>query len=207
DFWMLQLTFGYLIGRVLIAAVLLPGYFRGELTTAYALLEQRFGLVTRRFASVVFMVTRALGDSVRIFAAAIPLALITGMPYWLAILLTGVFTLVYTYFGGLRAVVWMDVAQLGLYIFGGVLALAVLIQAVPGGWEAITETARSADKFRVLHPEGSFADATWLLTGLVGVAFLSIASHGVDHLIVQRLLASGSLRDARKTLITSGIVV
>ena len=207
DFWMLQLTFGYLIGRVVIAAVLLPGYFRGRLNTAYALLEERFGLVTRRFASVIFMVTRALGDSVRVFAAAIPLTLITGLPYWQSILLTGIFTLIYTYFGGLRAVVWVDVAQMVLYVIGGVAALAVLIKVVPGGWSAIVETARSADKLSVVNLEGSFADPTWLVTGLVGGAFLSMASHGVDHLIVQRLLAAASLGEARKALITSGVLV
>ncbi|HEX7118088.1 MAG TPA: sodium:solute symporter [Longimicrobiales bacterium] len=207
DFWMLQLTFGYVIGRVLVATVLLPGYFRGELTTAYALLEERFGALTRRFASVTFMVTRALADSVRVFAAAIPVALITGMPYWAAILLTGVVTLVYTYFGGLRAVVWVDVAQMILYLVGGAAALAVLLRTVPGGWEAIVETARSADKLRVLHLDGGFADTRWWITGLVGGAFLSMASHGVDHLIVQRLLAARSQGDARKAVIASGIVV
>lgn len=207
DFWFLQLAFGYLVGRIAIAAVLLPGYFRGELATAYASLEQRFGLPTRRFASSIFMVTRALADSVRIFAAAIPLTLITGMPYWQTILVIGFFTLIYTYYGGLRAVVWVDVVQTGLYLVGGTIALVVLLGLVPGGWDGIVAAATSTDKFRLLHLDGGFADARWILTGLVGGAFLSMASHGVDHLIVQRLLAAPSLRDARKALIGSGIVV
>lgn len=207
DFWMLQLAIGYVIGRILVAAVLLPGYFRGELTTAYALLEERFGALTRRFASVTFMVTRALGDGVRVFAASIPLALITGLDYWQAILITGGVTLVYTYFGGLRAVVWMDVVQMVLYVIGGAAALLVLVRTVPGGWDGILETARSADKLRVLHVGGGFADARWWLTGLVGGAFLSMASHGVDHMIVQRLLAARSKRDASKAVIGSGVIV
>lgn len=207
DLWMLQLTFGYFIGRCLVAAVLLPAYFRGELTTAYALLQRRFGLGTRRFASIIFMITRALADGVRIFATAIPIKLITGLPYWQAIAITGLFTLVYTYYGGLSAVVWVDVIQMFIYIFGGLAALYILLQVVPDGWQGITAAAADADKLRIIHPEGGFASGTWIITGLVGGAFLSMASHGVDHIIVQRLLASKSLGDARKALLTSGVIV
>lgn len=207
DFWMLQLTLGYFLGRIVVAALLLPGYFRGELVTAYALLGQRFGATTRRFASLTFMVTRALADGVRLFATAIPIRLITGLPYWQAIALTGLFTVIYTYYGGLRAVVWVDVIQLGIYIFGGVAALIVLLQVVPDGWSGIMASARSAEKLRVVHLQGGFADPRWLATGLVGGAFLSMASHGVDHLIVQRLLASPSLRDAQRALVTSGAII
>jgi SSS family transporter len=205
--WMLQLTLGYLVGRIVVAVLLLPGYFRGDLATAYELLERRFGHLTRRFASLIFMVTRALGDSVRIFAAAIPIALITGQPYWLAILLTGGLTLAYTYYGGLRAVVWIDVIQFGLYLFGGAAALFVLFKLVPGGWEGIMAPARSTGRLQIFHLDGGFADARWILTGLVGGAFLSMASHGVDHLIIQRRLAARSLGDARKAMVGSGVLV
>jgi solute:Na+ symporter, SSS family len=207
DFWFLQLVLGYIIGRVVIAWVLLPRYFSGELVTAYQLLEQRFGLGTRRFASVIFMVTRAFADSVRIFAAAIPIAVITGLPYWQSIMLAGVVTVVYTYYGGLRAVIWIDVVQMFLYIFGGLAALYILTRLVPGGWAAIMTTAEGADKLRVVHLEGGFASGRWLLTGVLGGAFLSMASHGVDHMIVQRLLAAPSLGGARKALVGSGLLV
>jgi solute:Na+ symporter, SSS family len=207
DFWILQLATGYLIGRVGVAYVLLPGYFRGELTTAYALLEERFGLATRRFASAIFMVTRAFADSVRIFAAAIPLALITGWPYWQVILLVGAATLVYTWYGGLKAVVWVDVVQMGLYAVGGVAALWVLGDLVPGGWPAIQAAGAATDTFRIIHLEGGPAQATWLVTGLVGGAFLSMATHGVDHLTVQRLLAARDPRAALAAVIGSGVLV
>lgn len=205
DFWMLQLAAGYVIGRVVVSAVLLPGYFRGETLTAYALLERRFGAGTRRFASVVFLVTRVLADGVRVFATAIPIHLITGVPYWEAILLTGVFTVVYTWYGGLRAVVWVDVVQLFVYLIGGLAALWVLARLVPGGWSGIV--AAAPGKTRVVHLDGGFASPSWLFTGVVAGTFLSMASHGVDHLIVQRLLASRSLRDARKALVGSGVIV
>src|SRR5690606_20597510 len=150
DFWFLQLAFGYLLGRIVIAVILLPRYFRGELVTAYQLLGQRFGPLARRFTSIIFMVTRAFADSVRVFAAAIPVALITGLPYWQAILISGVFTVIYTYFGGLLAVVWVEVVQMGLYVFGGLAALYVLVQTVPGGWDGIVATGEAADKFRLI---------------------------------------------------------
>jgi SSS family transporter len=206
-FWFLQLALGYLVGRIVIAAVLLPRYFRGDLITAYALLEERFGPLARRFASLIFMVTRTLADSVRMFAAAIPVKLITGIPYWAATVVSGVVTVAYTYIGGLSAVVWVDVLQMAIYTFGGLASLYVLVQLVPGGWDGIVQAASEADKLQVFHWSGGFAEPRWVLTGLIGGAFLSMASHGVDHLIVQRLLAAKSLGDARKALVGSGIMV
>ena len=207
DLWMVQLTVGYLIGRILVAAVLLPGYFRGELTTAYALLERRFGVGMRRYASAVFLVTRTLASSVRLFAIAIPIHLIVGLPYWQAIVVTGSLTLTYTYFGGLKAVVYVDVLQMFVYLSGAVVALVALIQLVPGGWDGIVAAAAPAGKLRILHLDGGFTDGRWILTGLIGGAFLSMASHGADHLIVQRMLAAPSLREARKALIGSGVFI
>ena len=207
DLWMVQLTFGYLIGRIAVAFILLPGYFRGELTTAYALLERRFGVLARRFASSIFLVTRSIASSVRLFAIAIPIHLIAGLPYWQAIVLTGAFTLVYTYYGGLRAVVYVDVLQMFIYLSGAIAALVVLLQVIPGGWDGVVAAAAPAGKLRVLHFEGGMVDPKWILTGLIGGAFLSMASHGVDHLIVQRLLASPSLKEARKAIIGSGVFI
>ena len=99
---------------MIVSTLFLPAYYRGSLTTAYELLERRFGLGARRFASAIFMVTRLLADSVRLFATAIPLALITGWPYPASIAVIGVLTVIYTYFGGIKAVVWGDAAQMGL---------------------------------------------------------------------------------------------
>ena len=130
----LQITLGYLIGRLVVARLLLPSYYRGELTTAYGLLQTRFGTGTRRFASGIFMVTRLLADSVRLFATAIPLALITGWPYPVSIAIIGVLTVIYTYVGGIRAVVWVDALQMALYLFGALVAVVALHMAVSGGW-------------------------------------------------------------------------
>ena len=96
-----------------------PGYFRGEQETAYARLERRFGVGTRRLISVVFLVTRFLGDAVRVFASAIPLALVTGWSIPTSIVAMGIVTMVYTWFGGFKAVVWTDVLQLSVYLAGG----------------------------------------------------------------------------------------
>lgn len=213
DLSFLQIAIGYLLGRIVISYTLLPRYYQGELVTAYALLERRFGAATRRFASVVFMATRAFGDSVRVFATAIPLALIVGpmfpsapvMP--LSIIILGVFTLVYTYHGGMRAVVWTDVMQTGVYLLGGVVALYLLGRGVQGGWPAILDSAGTAGKLRVLDGYTGFDRPHTILAGLLGGAFLSMASHGADQLVVQRLLAAQRLADARRALIGSGVAV
>ena len=206
DLTFLQLTFGYLVGRIGVAIWLLPGYFRGEQETAYARLESRFGTTTRRMVSIVFLITRFMGDGVRIFAGAIPLALLTGWSVPTAIVAMGGVTLVYTWFGGLKAVVWADVVQLAVYLAGGVAALLIAWE-LAGGAENALFAAWSAGKLKVIQPTIDLTIPYTLAGGLVGGALLSAASHGTDHLIVQRLLATRSLRAARIALIGSGVVV
>src|SRR2546423_5368424 len=168
----LQVSVGYLLGRVVIAAVLLPRYYQGELVTAYALLEQRFGLMTRRFTSVVFMVTRGLADSVRVFATAIPIALILEgvVPrQWVmptAVLVLGTLTIIYTYRGGMRAVVWTEILQATVYIVGGVAALVLLGKLVTGGWSPNLAPAPPARKVEVFDFFNWLHPAPHLLPGL-----------------------------------------
>ncbi|MFL5594709.1 MAG: sodium:solute symporter [Gemmatimonadaceae bacterium] len=213
DLGFLQIAAGYVLGRTVVAFTLLPRYYQGDLVTAYALFEKRFGIGTRRFASIVFMVTRALADSVRVFATAIPIALIIGpalpqqyvMPT--AILVLGALTLIYTYHGGMRAVVWTDVLQTSVYLLGGLSAVYLIGKGVTGGWSSILSGAGAAGKLRVLDFYTGFDRPQTLFAGLIGGAFLSMASHGADQLIVQRLLAASSLKESRKALIGSGIAV
>ncbi len=213
DLTFLQIAAGYLLGRIVIAYTLLPRYFEGQLVTAYALLEQRFGLGTRRFASVTFMITRAFGDSVRLFATAIPVALIlSGVlpPEWTApaaILVLGACTVLYTYHGGMRAVVWTDVLQTFVYLGGGIAALVLIGRGLEGGWANILEIAGTNGKLRIFDLTLGFDRPHTLVAGLLGGGFLAMASHGADQIIVQRLLAAGSLKDARRALIGSGVVV
>ncbi|MEO8199627.1 MAG: sodium:solute symporter [Gemmatimonadota bacterium] len=202
----LQLSFGYLIGRIGVAAWLLPGYFRGNQETAYARLESRFGTSTRRLTSSVFLVTRALGDAVRVFASAIPMALVTGWSVPTSIIAVGVITMIYTWFGGFKAVVWTDVMQLTVYVTGGIGALFIAWHLAGGASEALSIAAR-AGKLRLIDTSVDLTTTYTLFGGLIGGALLSAASHGTDHLIVQRLLASRSLPAARVALIGSGVVV
>jgi len=206
DLAFLQLTFGYLVGRMGVALWLLPGYFRGDQETAYQRIESRFGPTSRRLVSVVFLLTRLLGDGVRIFAGSIPLALLTGWSVPTAILAMGTITLVYTLLGGLKAVVWSDVIQLAVYVTGGIAALLIAWHLAGGADQALAAAA-AAGKLRILNPVISFTQTYTLLGGLVGGALLSAASHGTDQLIVQRLLATRSLRDARIAVVGSGVAV
>lgn len=203
----LQLTFGYLAGRVVVSMFLLPAYYRGELSTAYALLEERFGQGARRFASAVFMVTRLLADSVRLFASAIPLALVTGWDYPVSIAVIGAVTLVYTYFGGIKAVVWVDAVQMGLYLLGAVVAIAALQVLTPDGWTGILSSAGEAGKLDVLDWSLDFSLAYTVWAGVLGGAVFTMASHGTDQLLVQRLLTCRDVEASKKALVGSGIVV
>jgi SSS family solute:Na+ symporter len=203
----LQLTLGYLAGRVLVSVVLLPAYYRGSLTTAYGLLESRFGLGVRRFTSAVFMVTRLLADSVRLFATAIPLALITGWPYPASIAVIGVLTLTYTYAGGIKAVVWVDVLQMGLYLLGALATIVAIQAAVPGGWPEVLASSASEGKLAVVDLSWSMTTTYTLWAGVLGGAVFTMASHGTDQLIVQRLLTCRDLRSAQRALVGSGVAV
>ena len=205
DLTFLQLAFGYLAGRIGVAALLLPGYFEGTQDTAYQRLERRFGAGARRAASGVFLLTRALADCVRIFATAIPVAIITHWSLPAGILAIGLVTVIYTWVGGLRAVVWVDVIQLGVYLVGGVATL-VVATGLAGGAGAFAR-AWDAGKLVTLDFTPSFKVLYTFWGGVLGGALLAGASHGTDHLIVQRLLAARGLKDAQRALIGSGAFI
>ena len=203
----LQLTLGYLAGRLLVSILLLPAYYSGSLTTAYQLLEERFGLGARQFTSAIFMVTRLLADSVRLFATAIPLAIITGWPFPTSIAVIGFMTVIYTYFGGIKAVVWVDAVQMGLYLFGALVAIVAVQGMVPDGWASVLSSASSAGKLRVLDFSLNLSTTYTVWAGVFGGAVFTMASHGTDQLIVQRLLTCKAQRSAQKALVGSGAVV
>ncbi len=209
----LQLTFGYLLGRIIVAFLFLPAYFQGELSTAYAFLENRFGYKTRSFASIVFMFTRTAADGVRLFATAIPLKLMLNIDYPLAILIIGVIALLYTSFGGVRGIIWVDVIQFLIYIGGAIISAILLINLIPGGWEKIISIATESKKLNLINLglenglNNFFSQPYTLISGLIGGAFLSMASHGTDQLIVQRLLATKKLKSAQQAIIGSGIII
>lgn len=209
----LQLTFGYIVGRIIVAFFLLPQYFRGELFTAYDVLHRRFGGGTKTTASVLFLGTRTIGDGLRLYLAALVLWKFAGMSLPWAIVVLGVVTIGYTVFGGMRSVVWNDCIQFVVYIVGGLAALVLILSRLPGGFEGFLEFGRETGRFRVFDPSFRPADPSFwgdqftFWCGLVGGTFLSLGSHGTDQLTVQRLLSARSQSDAAKALIVSGFVV
>ena len=221
NLFFLQLAIGYIIGRILVSIFLLPKYFEGELLTAYAYLERRFGAKVKNFASSVFMITRVFADGVRLYATAIPVAIIfkgynifPDTPDWqiysISIILMAAITLVYTYLGGVRAVIWTDVLQMFIYIGGGVLALFVLGSLIPGSFADAVSQASRQDKLAFLNFTFSgnfFSQPYTFIASVLGGMFLSMASHGTDQLIVQRLLTTESLKKSQKALVWSGIIV
>lgn len=209
----LQVTFGYLIGRIIVATILLPEYYKGELSTAYSFLENRFGVKTRSFASIVFLFTRTAADGVRLFATAIPLKLLLDIDYMTAIIIMAIVSLLYTYTGGVKGVIWVDAVQMFVYLGGAIVSIIFLFQLLPEGWTSVVNAAASADKFELFNFgfEGGiaefFSQPYTLFGGVIGGAFLSMASHGTDQLIVQRLLSTKSLQDGKKAIIGSGVIV
>ncbi len=223
----LQLVMGYMIGRIVVCIVFVPAYFRGELLTVYQILGTRFGSEVKRLAAGLFLLTRSLADGVRLFATGLVLAAllmampgtedlarswVPGLPPTVTVLLAsvavmGLTTIVYTYLGGMSAVIWTDVIQLVVYLVGAGLAAAILIEKIPGGWAEVVRAGQAAGKFTVFDFTWDLARSYTFWSGVVGGAFLTTATHGTDQLMVQRYLCSSSPTQARVALLTSGVVV
>jgi SSS family transporter len=204
----LQLVAGYVIGRMFVAWIMLPQYFTGDQKTAYSFFQERFGGNFRRAISGTFLTTRLLADGVRLFAAAIPIKVITGLDYPTSIFIIAALTLAYTYYGGLKSVIWIDVLQLFVYLFGGFFIISWILS---GGINEPFRLLADSGKLIVIQLPTSFSDIFFtpynLVGAVIGGIFLTLASHGTDHLIIQRLLACGSLRNARKALVSSALFV
>jgi SSS family solute:Na+ symporter len=205
NFSFLQLVIGYLVGRVFIALVLIPAYFKGDMYTAYELMQRRFGPRTKHATASMFLITRAMADGVRMFAIAIVVGLVLGSGDIWSILIISVLTLIYTFEGGLTAVIWTDVVQLFIYLGCTIVAFFVILGLIPNGWQGVIAAAGS--KFAIWDFSLNFSLPYTFWGGVIGGAFLNTASHGVDQLIVQRLLAAKNERDSKIALLSSGVIV
>src|SRR5215470_3152770 len=214
SFTYLQVVFGYIVARIIISLLFIPAYFQGELLTAYELLKRRFGIRTKNFAASLFLVMRALAEGVRVYAASIVLSAVLSVSLpalpqlWLwSIIIVGLLTLIYTFEGGISAVIWTDLVQFIVYIGGSLLAAYQLVHLMPGGWNAIATQAASANKFQMFSFAWDLRVPFTFWAGMLGGTCLTMASHGTDQLLVQRLFTCRHQRDSQKALVFSGYVV
>lgn len=208
----LQVVFGYLLARIVISLLFMPHYFRGELFTAYELMQRRFGLKLRRLTAGTFLLLRALAEGVRVFAVSIVVSIVLGTGEVASILVIVCLTLFYTFEGGMTAVIWTDVVQMFLYMGGAAAGLFVMLGQIQGGWDAVLAAAAAAGKlqvfdFRLDLGAEFFARQYSFWAGIVGGCFLTTASHGTEQLMVQRLLSAKNIGDARKALFGSWVVI
>jgi SSS family transporter len=207
DFGFLQIALGYLLGRIIICILFLPRYIRSDLLTAYQFIASRFGPRLQSCTALLFLVLRAGAEGVRVFAVAIVVNAALGTPDALSIAILCALTLLYTFEGGMAAVIWTDVAQMALYALGSIVALATICSRIPGGWPALLAGASAAHKLTFLHFSWSVSQSYTFQAGLIGGCFLTLASHGTDQLMVQRMLSARNLRDSQLALLASGVIV
>jgi solute:Na+ symporter, SSS family len=216
NFCFLQLVVGYLVGRTIVSFLFIPQYFRGELVTAYQLIERRFGQRLRSLTAGLFLLTRAAAEGVRVFAVAIVVrvalaSLLSGLSDYgrdvSAIAIVTLLTLVYTFEGGMAAVIWTDVIQLGIYVAGTLVGFFTILHLVPGGWQTVSTIAGGAGKFHMIDLSWNLTTTYTLWSGVIGGAFLTTASHGTDQLIVQRLLSARSEGESKLALLSSGVAI
>ena len=203
----LQVVMGYVVGRAIISFVLLPHYFRGDLYTAYELIDRRFGKKLRSLTAGLFLLTRAAAEGVRVYAVSIVVAIALGTGEIASIAIITALTLIYTFEGGLSAVIWTDVVQTFVYVGGTLVGLFTILHLVPGGWPVIHSLAESAGKLKVFDFAPDFWKPYTFWAGLIGGTFFTLASHGTDQLIVQRLLAARNQRQSVTALLSSGIAI
>lgn len=207
DWSFLQLALGYVLGRILVSAVLVPAYFKGDVFTSYELLQQRFGPSVRGVAAAVFLVYRTIADGIRLHAAALVIAIVAGVPEYICILALAAVMILYTEEGGVKATIWTDVIQMFVYLAGAGLILVTLGRVLPGGLAAGVARAVAAGKLNIFDLSFDLATTYTLWAGLIGGVFLTLATHGTDHYLVQRLLVAKSAKAARTGLVVSGFVV
>ncbi len=203
----LQVVLGYIVGRVVISFVLLPHYFRGELYTAYELIEKRFGSKLRSLTAGLFLVTRAAAEGVRVYAVSIVVSIAIGTGEVASIAIITILTLIYTFEGGLAAVIWTDVVQTVIYVGGTLVGLVTILHLVPGGWPTIHALAAHPGKLQMFNFSTNPMVPYTFWAGVVGGAFLTTASHGTDQLIVQRLLAARGEKQSVMALLSSGVAI
>jgi len=203
----LQVVMGYVVGRIIISFVLLPHYFRGDLFTAYELIERRFGPKLRSLTAGLFLVTRAAAEGVRVYAVSIVVAIALGTGEIASIAIITALTLIYTFEGGLAAVIWTDVVQTVIYVGGTLVGVFTISHLIPGSWTAIHTFAADSGKLQVFDFTLDFWRPYSFWAGLVGGAFFNTASHGTEQLFVQRLLAARSQRQSVTALLLSGVAI
>jgi SSS family transporter len=201
----LQLAMGYIVGRVLVSVLFIPAYFRGELFTSYELLRRRFGPGVKNVAAIIFMVTRTFADGIRLFATALVISVVTQVPVTVTVLALGVAMIIYTVRGGVSAVIWTDVVQMFIYVAGALIVFFGLLNLIPGGWSEVTRVA--ADHFTVFDLRTDPTVTYTLWAGLLGGIALTLATHGTDQFLVQRLLSARTAKAASSGLVLSGLIV
>ena len=206
DFRFLQLVFGYCIARVIISFVFMPWYFRGELVTVYELLHSRFGPSVRGLAASLFVVMRTIADGVRLLLTAFVLAaLLKSVGIAASIVFLGVVMIVFTLYGGIEAIVWIEVVQFVIYIGGAIAAAWILIDNV--GLDAAIAAGTAANKFRLFDFSFDLTKTFTFWSGIVGGTFLTMSTHGTDQYLVQRYLCTDRPRSAAKALLASAVIV
>src|SRR4029079_3652930 len=203
----LQLAAGYVIGRIVVSVIFLPRYFGGALVTSYQLLQQWFGPSVSTVAAGIFLVTRSLAGGIRLFATALGISIVTGVPVAWTVVVLGAAMIVYTVRGGSAAVIWTDVVQMFIYVAGALVVFVALLNAIPGGWSEVIRLGVAGGKFTVLDLSLQTTKVYTLWAGLAGGIALTLATHGTDQFLVQRLLSADSPSSASRGLVLSGFIV
>lgn len=203
----IQMIIGYVIARVILAVVMVPHYLKGEIYSPYQLFADRLGASARRTAGGFFLLSETLAAGVRVYVVSIPLQLMLGIGVVPAILIFVGLALLYTCIGGVKAVIWTDAVQFGLFLMGGLFTLLYIPSLVDGGLPEVLSKAASGGKLHWFNSAFTLHEPFNIWMGVIGGTVMVMSSHGAEQLIVQRVLACKNVADGRKALILSAVMV
>ncbi len=213
DFTYLQWAIGSILARIVVGLFFVKVFYEKDIYSPYDYMGNRLGRAAKTLATVLFTVGSILAQSVRVLVAALPLKVVTPLPFEWCIVVIGVFAVGWTLMGGMRTVIWTDVMQFGIFVVGGLTALFWMVGSFDGGWTTLVETARNAeafdgstrDKMRLLNLEFDPAVSLTLWVALFAVPFQNLNAFGVDQLNAQRMFCCRNAADARKAIIWSSL--
>ncbi|HVR74581.1 MAG TPA: sodium:solute symporter [Planctomycetota bacterium] len=207
DWAFAQLVIGFVLGRIFLALFFVQVFYRHDFVTVYGFLEQRFGGATRTVAAILFLLGRVVASAVRLYAGCVALKVATGFGIDRAIIALGAFGTIYTLTGGIRAVIWTDVL-LGLtFMAGGIVSCVYLASAVPGGLEGLIRNPLFIEKTTVIHLGWSLSSPETLLAGIAGGFVLTLATHGTDQDIAQRMLTCRDAKGGSLSVLGSAVLI
>ncbi|MFC1607032.1 sodium/solute symporter [Candidatus Latescibacterota bacterium] len=207
DLTYLQMTFGFILGNILMSFIFVKAYYKEEIYSPYEFMGNRLGQRVSQLARFLFIIGAVMSQGVRLLSTALVLSVVTGLPIGVCIFIIGVFSMIWTLLGGITTVIWTDVVQFCVFTLGAIFALLWVVNAVPGGIGEILTIVDEKAKLKLIDISLDPRKTYTLWVGLFGCSIFQLGQNAIDQVSTQRLMCCKSARESQKALIlaTAGV--